>query len=491
VRRCLANAASIGRCHAPKTGSACDFSAEHYVVTSERRIGVAFACADQQSGGSLQHDRRQAAFESRHRSVNLIGVESLRTRIDTAVWTSWFNLRRRAPDRFVSKWGAGRFAHYLSRAVLSNYELRSTTRLADDQSDLQHSENSVTSQNGEDGIITEIFRRVGDGHRVFVEIGASDGAENCTARLLSQGWSGTWIEGDPERVAVARKRSTGQAVCVVEAFVDRESILSVLEAASTAPEPDLLVIDVDGNDYWIWEAVATQYKPRVVVIEYNAIVGPRLQWVMPYNPKHRWDETAWHGAGLAALERLGRSLGYVLVGCDSQGVNAFFVLHRDAHRFSSASVRSRWVPPRYSLPYGHPVRPFMGFDLLPLPMDSGAGISIRARPPRVTAVNPGQIFYLDVWVTNETDELVGCSGNNPLQLCYWWVGEEGDRVVEEAVRCQQLWRTAPRSSCSLLCRASAPEKPGTYSLVLGLVQEGVRWLEECNVTVGVWSVITH
>jgi len=53
---------------------------------------------------------------------------------------------------------------------------------------------------------------------------------------------------------------------VVEAFVDRESILSVLEAASTAPEPDLLVIDVDGNDYWIWEAVATQYKPRVVVM---------------------------------------------------------------------------------------------------------------------------------------------------------------------------------------------------------------------------------
>ncbi len=385
-------------------------------------------------------------------------------------------------------WGASRGAHLASRSVLSRYELRNARRLAADPNDLHHFEYSVHSQNGEDGIIAEIFQRVGDEHRVFVEIGASDGAENCTAGLVSQGWNGIWIEGDPDKIAAARKRTVGHSVQVVEAFVDRESILSVLDDASTPAEPDLLVIDMDGNDYWIWERVATRYRPRVVVIEYNATVGPHLQWVMPYNPNHRWNDTAWHGAGLAALARLGRSLGYVLVGCDSHGVNAFFVLRRDAWRFSAASVRDRWVPPRYSLPYGHPIRPFGEFDVRPLPDDSDANIVLRASPPRLTTVNPGQILYLDVIVTNETDQPIGCSGDKPLQLCYSWLDEDGRRLVEEPVRCRQLWRSAPNASCNLLCRTPAPKESGTYSLVLGIVQEGVRWLDESNVTVGKWNV---
>jgi hypothetical protein len=385
-------------------------------------------------------------------------------------------------------WGRSRGAHLLSRTALSRYELRNAKRLAVDAKDLRHFEYSNHSQNGEDGIIAEIFRRVGYENRVFVEIGASDGAENCTADLVSQGWSGIWIEGDPDKVAAARKRAGGHPVRVVEAFIDRESVLSVLEEACTPTEPDLLVIDVDGNDYWIWKAVATRYTPRVVVIEYNSTVGPHLQWVMPYNRHHRWNETAWHGAGLAALVRLGQSLGYVLVGCDSQGVNAFFVLRKDAWRFSSASVRDRWVPPRHSLPYGHPIRPFDQFDMAPIPRDTDARIAMRASPLRSTTLDAGQILYLDVIVTNETNQLIGSSGENPLQLSYWWLNEEGHRLVEEPVRCHQLWRSAPHASCNLLCRARAPQESGTYSLVLGLVQEGVRWLDECNVTAGKWTV---
>jgi hypothetical protein len=371
---------------------------------------------------------------------------------------------------------------------LSRYELRSAKRLALDENHLHHFEYSNHSQNGEDGIIAELFRRVGYGDRVFVEIGASDGAENCTADLVFKGWNGIWIEGDPDKVAAARKRTVGHSVRVIEAFIDRESVLSILKKASAPTEPDLLVIDVDGNDYWIWKAVATRYVPRVVVIEYNSTVGPHLQWVMPYNPNHRWNRTAWHGAGLAALARLGRSLGYVLVGCDSHGVNAFFVLRKDAWRFSTSTVRDQWVPPRYSLPYGHPIRPFEKFDLRPLPIDSDARIVIRTSPPRLTTVSPAQILYFDVIVTNETDRLIGCSGGNPLQLAYWWLDEDGHRVSKEPVRCHQLWRSAPHASSNLLCRARAPEESGTYSLVLGLVQEGVRWLDECNVTAGKWTV---
>ncbi len=224
------------------------------------------------------------------------------------------------------------------------------------------------------------------------------------------------------------------------------------------------------------------------MIEYNAVVGPRLQWTMPYNPTHQWNETAWHAAGLAALERLGRRLGYVLVGCDSLGVNAFFVRRSDAHRFSTASVRDLWVPPRYSLPYGHPVRRFTDCDVPPLPEGSGGGITLRASYPRPTTVRPGQIFHFDVMLTNETDDTFACSGPHPVQLAYWWIDEHGCRLIDEPVRCHQLWRSSPRMSCNLLCRVQAPRETGTYSLGLGLVQEGVRWLSECDITSGEWTV---
>jgi hypothetical protein len=372
--------------------------------------------------------------------------------------------------------------------VLSRYERRDAEHRAEDPKDLRHFEGAVHSQNGEDGIITEIFRRVGQGHQVAVEIGASDGAENCTAALVDRGWSGIWIEGDHEKVAAARNRTAGRPVRVVEAYVDRESIVSVLESSSTPATPDLLVIDVDGNDYWIWDVIMTRYRPRVVVIEYNAVAGPRLQWVMPYDPKHRWNETAWHSAGLAALARLGRDVGYVLVGCDSQGVNAFFVLRSDAHHFSTASVREQWVPPRYSLPYGHPFRRFEQLEVPPLPQEVASGISLRVSHPRPTAIDRGQILYLDVMVTNETDQAIAGSGRYPVQVAYWWLDDGGNRVDEEPDRCHQLWRSLPHTSCNLLCRIRAPALAGTHSLVLGLVQEGVHWFDECNVTVGNWTV---
>ena len=110
------------------------------------------------------------------------------------------------------------------------------------------------------------------------------------------------------------------------------------------------------------------------------------------------------------------SLGYVLVGCDSQGVNAFFVLASDAGRFSIATLRDRWVPPRYLLPYGHPIRPFDELDVLPLPVESGASISLRARLPRLTGAHAGQILYFDVMVINETDHPIACSRRDPFQL---------------------------------------------------------------------------
>jgi hypothetical protein len=322
----------------------------------------------------------------------------------------------------------------------------------------------------------------------MVEIGASDGAENCTAELVAQGWSGIWIEGDPDKASDARARAAGYPVSVVESYVDRESIVPVLEGEAMPTEPDLLVIDVDGNDYWIWKAVADHYRPRVVVIEYNAVVGPYLRWIMPYAPDHRWSETAWHGASLAALARLGQRLDYVLVGCDSQGVNAFFVRSKYASSFNIAPVRDQWVPPLYMLPYGHPIRPFDEFDLRPLSSGSDAKITVEFKAPKRTALCPDQTLYLDVKLRNQLSVPIGCSGDNPLQLAYWWLDHEGDRVAEDAERCYQPWRCDPHRTCRLVGRVRAPGTAGVYSLVLGLVQENVRWLDGAKVGLGSWTV---
>lgn len=389
----------------------------------------------------------------------------------------------------MSRWNSSRFAHLTSLILLTRYESRHAKRLTANSADLHRFERSIHSQHGEDGIIAEILRRIGSGQRVLIEIGAADGAENCTAELVSQGWSGVWIEGDSEKVAAARERTEGRSVRVVEAYVDRESIPSLLEEQSLPTEPDLLVIDVDGNDYWIWKSISTRYAPRVVVIEYNAAIGPHLQWAMPYNRDHRWNETAWHGASLAALVRLGQRMGYALVGCDSQGVNAFFVRRKYARYFAPSSIQEHWVPPRYMLPYGHRVRDFNEFDSQALPPDSGRDISMRARALERWPLRSGQIFYLDVEVKNRTSFVVGSSRNLPLQLTYWWLATDGSRVGDEIERCSQIWRCDPRRTYHLLCRAQAPEAAGTYSLVLCLVQENVRWLEEGKLGVGSWTVV--
>jgi hypothetical protein len=112
----------------------------------------------------------------------------------------------------------------------------------------------------------------------------------------------------------------------------------------------LLSIDIDGNDYWIWKALQ-QYKPRVVVIEYNAMFPPPVRWVQKYEAAFAGDGTSHYGASLESLELLGAALGYRLVGCTLGGVNAFFV--RDdcsPEAFAQpATAENLYEPQRYFL----------------------------------------------------------------------------------------------------------------------------------------------
>ncbi len=157
------------------------------------------------------------------------------------------------------------------------------------------------SQSGEDGIIAEIFRRIGTTNRYYVEFGAADGFENNTVLLLLQGWSGLWIEADPARVDRAkghfRSEIEGKRLTVMQAFITAENIEDLFRRGKVPEEFDLLSIDIDRNDYYVWEKI-THYRPRAVVIECNPIFPPTMSWVVPYDPKAMWDGTTRTGASL-------------------------------------------------------------------------------------------------------------------------------------------------------------------------------------------------
>jgi hypothetical protein len=374
--------------------------------------------------------------------------------------------------------------------VLNRAERTLAAKVASDPLHLHHFERSASSQNGEDGLLAEIFSRIGPKDRSLVEIGASDGTENCTRALIESGWHGVWLEADQSKALAARRLFGDGRLVVVKSFVDRESILAVLDQANVSATPDLLVIDIDGNDYWIWETVSSRYRPRVVVIEYNAAVGPRRHWVMPYDPNHQWDETSWHGASLTALAALGSRLGYTLIGCDSQGVNAFFVSSSEARSFALRPVRYHYVAPRYALPFGHP--PARADEIgTPLPSgDAWRSVQLNITTPMRRKVRPGGHVYVHARIKNGTTVPIGSAGSTPVRLASYWLDERGQRVAGEPERSIQPWKANAGASAHLVGRARAPTVPGRYMLVFALVQESVRWFDEPSGTqvAGTWSV---
>lgn len=136
------------------------------------------------------------------------------------------------------------------------------------------------------------------------------------------------------------------AIRFKQAYVYPENIESLFGDLGVPETPDLLSIDIDGNDYWVWQAI-TRFRPRMVVAEYNANYPPDVSWIMKYNAKHAWNGGTHYGASLLALEKLGASKGYALVGCDFTGVNAFFVLKEFADKFAGPhTAANHYEPPR-------------------------------------------------------------------------------------------------------------------------------------------------
>lgn len=199
-----------------------------------------------------------------------------------------------------------------------------------DKRRLEHFGRKVYSQNDEDGILAEIFLRLGiaASSGMLIEIGASTGLENNTHLQLRHGFRAHWIEGSEQSVTKMRKSfaaylASGQ-LTAQQLFVTAENVDTAVATAAGGQPVALLSIDVDGNDYWLWKAV-TATVPPVVMIEYNGKFPPPLSVVQRYQNDHVWAGTDAFGASLAAMVKLGNEKGYELVGCNITGSNAFFV----------------------------------------------------------------------------------------------------------------------------------------------------------------------
>lgn len=216
------------------------------------------------------------------------------------------------------------------------------------------------SQNGEDGVLAEILARIGTAGRRFVEFGIESGREgNCVLLADVLGWAGAFLEPDPHHFALLEAKYAGTPrVLTRNVAVTPQNVEPLFDELDVGAELDVLSIDVDGQDYWIWQALS-RYRPRVVVIEYNSALPLDRHLVQPIGSAQRWDGTDYFGASLGALEALAAGKGYRLVHTDLAGCNAFFVRQDlGPGRFPvGEEVPRRSLPNYYLSGIRHPVDP--------------------------------------------------------------------------------------------------------------------------------------
>ena len=205
-------------------------------------------------------------------------------------------------------------------------------------SELWKRERKVHSQNGEDGVIEAIFERIGTTNKYFVEFGCADGVECNCAYLLELGWTGLMMDGNG---VCNNPRAT-----IHKEFITAENINRLFGKYDVPAAFDLLSIDIDGNDFWVWREIVA--RPRVVVIEYNASMPADVRSTIAYEPTFQFSGTDYFGASLLALKELGQRKGYTLIYCERAGANAFFLADEVLPaEYRAPPIETIYRPPNY------------------------------------------------------------------------------------------------------------------------------------------------
>lgn len=213
---------------------------------------------------------------------------------------------------------------------------------------LHEAEFKVFSQFGDDGIIQYLIHRLSPLPDTFIEFGVEDYRESNTRFLLvNNNWRGLVMDASDEHIDYIHRDDIywRHTLTARSAFITRDNINSLLRDAAFTGDIGLLSIDIDGNDYWVWDKIDI-VDPVIVIVEYNSIFGPSIAVTVPYDPtfvRHRahYSGQFW-GASLQAFVSLAERKGYSLVGCNSVGNNAYFIrndkLGADVPRLATAQA---------------------------------------------------------------------------------------------------------------------------------------------------------
>lgn len=196
---------------------------------------------------------------------------------------------------------------------------------------LEDVEFQIFSQRGEDGIIQYILSKIEIPHKIFVEFGVENYMESNTRFLMiNNNWSGLVIDGSKSNIEYIKNDFIywKYDITAVQSFITKDNINSLIKNYTSQKDIGLLSVDIDGNDYWVWEAIEV-IQPRIVVCEYNSAFGAEHAISVPY--KSNFYRTTSHysnlyfGASLTAFCYLAEKKGYAFIGTGGAGVNAFFI----------------------------------------------------------------------------------------------------------------------------------------------------------------------
>ncbi len=220
---------------------------------------------------------------------------------------------------------------------------------------LADAEFKVFSQFGDDGIIQYLLQQVDipEDKRIFIEFGVQDYQESNTRFLLiNDNWSGLILDGSAGNIGkvVADAQFWRHNLTAVAAFIDRDNVNDLFVRNGFKGEIGLLSVDIDGNDYWVWESIDV-VNPIIVVCEYNCVFGAEHAVTVPYDPAFQrgaahYSNLYW-GVSLKALCLLASRRGYAFVGCNSAGNNAYFVRRDKLGSLKSLGCAEGYVEARF------------------------------------------------------------------------------------------------------------------------------------------------
>ncbi len=219
--------------------------------------------------------------------------------------------------------------------------------------DIQKAEFKVFSQWGDDGIIQYIINKIEFKTTTFIEFGVQNYLESNTRFLLiNNNWSGLVIDGSEDNIKYIKNDPIywKYNLKAITHFITKENINEIIEEAGYKDEIGILSIDIDGNDYWIWETI-TIVEPVMVIIEFNAVFGIDRPITIPYSDgfvrENAHFSYLYFGASLSALERLGKEKGYSFIGINSASVNAYFIKTEKLGIFKEKDPQNIFSPSKF------------------------------------------------------------------------------------------------------------------------------------------------